>query len=167
MKNVVLIGMPGSGKSTVGVLLAKALAYEFVDTDLVIQERRGKTLRELIDSLGMEGFIAYEAETVVGIENQRAVIATGGSVVYRADAMARLKRDGTVVYLDVPLAVIASRLSDLQERGVVLAPDQSLEDLCAERKNLYEKYADITIQCGELGHNEIVRRIGSELSDVT
>ena len=143
--NIVLIGMPGVGKSTVGVVLAKALGYQFVDADLLIQEAEGKLLSELIEEHGTDGFIEIENRVNSQIHTHRSVIATGGSVVYGKEAMEHLKSIGTVVYLKQNLRVLQRRLRNLKGRGVVLKEGQTLVDLYKERTVLYEKYADITV----------------------
>lgn len=143
--NIVLIGMPGVGKSTVGVVLAKALGYQFVDADLLIQEAEGKLLSELIEEHGTDGFIEIENRVNSQIQTHRSVIATGGSVVYGKEAMEHLKSIGTVVYLKQNLRVLQRRLRNLKGRGVVLKEGQTLVDLYKERAVLYEKYADITV----------------------
>lgn len=143
--NIVLIGMPGVGKSTIGVVLAKALGYQFVDADLLIQEAEGKLLSELIEEHGTDGFIEIENRVNSQIQTHRSVIATGGSVVYGKEAMEHLKSIGTVVYLKQNLRVLQRRLRNLKGRGVVLKEGQTLVDLYKERTVLYEKYADITV----------------------
>lgn len=158
-RNIVLIGMPGAGKSTVGVVLAKKLGYGFVDSDLVIQSREGRLLHEIISERGVEGFWAVEEEANISIEAERTVIATGGSVVYGCKAMEHLKQIGTVVYLKLSCEAIADRLGDLDERGVTLREGQGLTELYAERVPLYEKYADFTVDCEHLPIREIVELI--------
>lgn len=143
--NIVLIGMPGVGKSTIGVILAKVLGYQFLDADLLIQKREGKLLKEIIAEVGTEGFIRIENQVNASIECSGTIIATGGSVVYGEEAMAHLKEIGTVIYLEVPFSVLERRLSDIKGRGVVLREGQTLYDLFMERTPLYEKYADIRI----------------------
>ena len=138
-RNIVLTGMPGAGKSTVGVVLAKRIGYRFVDSDLVIQEKYGKLLHELIEEQGVEGFWKIENEVNASLELQRSVIATGGSVIYGREAMEHLRRMGTVIYLKLPLAEVVERLGDLNARGVTLMPGQTLEELYEERVPLYEK----------------------------
>ena len=144
-ENVVLIGMPGCGKSTIGVVLAKVLGYEFTDSDLLIQKQEGKLLREIIAEQGEEEFIKIEEAVNAGIRTERHVIATGGSVIYSDKAMRHLKEIGTVVYLKLSFASICNRLGNIRRRGVVLKDGQSLKDLYDERTPLYERYADITI----------------------
>ena len=149
--NIVLIGMPGVGKSTVGVVLAKVLGYQFIDADLVIQEEEGKLLHQIIAEVGTEGFIEVENRVNASIQAEHAIIATGGSVVYGKEAMEHLKEIGTVVYLKLPFEVLNRRLKDIKGRGVVLKDGQTLKDLYEERVPLYEKYADVTIN--EFGLN--------------
>lgn len=144
-ENVVLIGMPGVGKSTVGVVLAKVLGYEFIDADLLIQKAEGKLLHEIIDERGTDGFIEVENRVNSQIDTHRSVIATGGSVVYGKEAMEHLRSIGTVVYLKQNLRPLERRLRNLKGRGVVLKPGQTLADLYKERTVLYEKYADVTV----------------------
>ena len=161
--NIILIGMPGVGKSTVGVVLAKKLGYAFLDADLVIQSREGKLLHEIISECGVEGFWEVEESVGESIETDRTVIATGGSALYGPKAMAHYKQIGTVIYLSLPLAGIRERLGDLDERGVTLREGQDLESLYAERLPLYEKYADITVACEGLEIREVVERIAGML----
>ena len=139
MNNVILIGMPGCGKSTAGVVLAKVLGYEFTDSDLLIQKREGKLLREIIAEYGEERFLEIEGEVNAGIQVDRHVIATGGSVVYSGKAMKHLKEIGRIVYLKLSYATICSRLGNIRRRGVVLKDGQSLKDLYDEA------YADIVL----------------------
>lgn len=157
--NIILIGMPGAGKSTVGVVLAKKLGYAFVDADLVIQSREGKLLHEIIAERGVEGFWKVEESVGESLEASRTVIATGGSAVYGERAMEHYKQIGTVVYLSLPLEDIRDRLGDLAERGVTLKEGQDLAGLYAERLPLYERYADITVECEGLSIREIVEKI--------
>lgn len=157
--NIILIGMPGAGKSTVGVVLAKKLGYAFVDSDLVIQEKEARLLHEIITEQGIEEFWSLENEVNASIIAENTVIATGGSAVYGNRAMEHFKRTGTVIYLKLSCAEIADRLGDLSERGVTLREGQGLTELYDERVPLYEKYADLTIECGHLSIREIVERI--------
>ena len=147
MDNIILIGMPGVGKSTLGVLLAKTLGMTFLDTDLVIQEQEGALLRDLIAARGIEGFLDLEGEVCAHLQAHRTVVATGGSVVYRSQAMAHLRELGTVVYLKLGYRALAKRLGSLKRRGVVLRPGQTLRMLYEERVPLYEQYAHLTIDC--------------------
>ena len=161
--NIVLIGMPGAGKSTVGVVLAKKLGFAFVDSDLVIQSREGKLLHEIISERGIEEFWSVEEEANASIDAHRTVIATGGSAVYGSRAMEHFKRIGTVIYLKLSCDAIADRLGDLNERGVTLRDGQGLRELYAERVPLYEKYADLTIDCEHLSIREIVGQIAQNV----
>ena len=154
--NVVLIGMPGAGKSTVGVVLAKKLGYQFIDSDLVIQEKYGKLLHDLIEENGVEGFWKIENDVNASLDTRRSVIATGGRVVYGRGAMDHLREIGRVIYLKLPFEEVAERLGDLSARGVTLMPGQTLADLFAERTPLYEKYAHITIDCSGKSLRELV-----------
>ena len=145
MKNVVLIGMPGCGKSTVGVVLAKILGYRFLDSDLLIQESENRLLHDIIEQEGIEGFEAIENKVNASIDVKRSVIATGGSVVYGREAMEHLRSIGVVVYIRLPFEEIRKRLGNLHKRGVAIREGQTLRDLYDERVPLYEKYADITV----------------------
>ena len=145
MDNVTLIGMPGSGKSTVGVLLAKALGYQFVDTDLLIQQREGALLQDVLDALGVEAFLDLEGEVLSGLACTGTVIAPGGSAVCRERGMKRLKELGRVVYLHVPLAELERRVDNITTRGIAMAPGQTLADVFAQREPLYRKYAGLTV----------------------
>ena len=156
-RNIVLIGMPGVGKSTVGVLLAKALFLSFLDTDVVIQSREGRRLQTIIHALGMEAFCALEERHVLSVQCRGTVIATGGSVVYGDAPMAHLKENGVVVHLDLPLALLKRRVSDLDSRGVVMAPGQTLESLYHDRQPLYVRHADLTVDCTNRTHEQVVR----------
>lgn len=155
MKNIVLIGMPGAGKSTVGVVLAKRLGYQFVDSDIVIQETENRLLHEIITAEGIDGFLEIENRINASLAFEKAVIATGGSVVYGEKAMRHLRGCGTVVYLQLSYATIEERLGDLNERGVAVKENQTLLSLYQERIPLYEKYADIIIDC----ENQPIRKI--------
>ena len=157
--NIILIGMPGAGKSTVGVLLAKILGYRFVDSDLIIQEETGKLLKDIIKEYGHNGFLEIEGRINASLDTYHTIIATGGSVVYEPEAMEHLKSIGTVIYLNVPFEALNRRLSNLTARGVVLNPGQTLLDLYNERTLLYEKYADITINEENLGTEETLKLI--------
>ena len=163
MKNVVLIGMPGSGKSTVGVVLAKVLGYRFIDSDLVIQEAEGKLLHEIISERGIEGFLEVENKINSELNPERSVIATGGSVIYGKEAMEHLSEIGTVVYLKLPYDVLVRRLGNLKDRGVVLKEGQTLKGLYEERTQLYEKYAQLTVDEETLGIRETVELVAEAL----
>ena len=164
MKNIVLIGMPGVGKSTAGVVLAKVLGYEFIDADLIIQQQEGKLLREIIAEVGTEGFIEVENRVNRQIEVEKSVIATGGSVVYGKEAMQHLREIGTVVYLKVSYDILEKRLHDIKGRGVVLKDGQDLRGLYEERVPLYEKYADITVCEDNLNVEQTIEKITEQLN---
>lgn len=161
--NIILIGMPGAGKSTVGVVLAKKLGYAFIDSDLVIQEKYGRLLHELIEENGVEGFWKIENDVNASLDTHRSIIATGGSAVYGAEAMEHLRTIGTVIYLQLPYEEVADRLGDLNARGVTLMPGQTLKDLYEERTPLYEKYAHVVISCS----GKMLREIVAEIAEVT
>lgn len=162
-KNITLIGMPASGKSTIGVILAKFTRYDFLDTDLVIQRETGHTLAELLVEHGVEGFCQIENDICSGVQAEHSVIATGGSVIYGEEAMQHLKEISTVVYLKVPLRELRRRLGDLEQRGVALRDGMTLADLYNERVPLYERYADVTIDETGRRTEQVVREIIKEL----
>ncbi len=161
--NVILIGMPGAGKSTVGVVLAKNMGYHFIDSDLVIQEKTGKLLSEIIEEEGLDGFKNIEDEINAGIEAENTVISTGGSVVYCEKAMEHFSKIGKIVYLDVSFESLKKRLGDLNKRGVAIKAGCTLQDLYDERKPLYEKYADIQIHVGKKNIPQTIKAIKKAL----
>lgn len=161
--NIVLIGMPGSGKSTVGVLLAKALQRDFLDTDVTLQAKEGRGLQEIIDQEGLDFFRRIEERHILSLNCRACVIATGGSVVYYPAAMAHLASSGVVVHLDLDLPSLTKRLTNLHLRGVVRVAGQTLNDLYAQRKPLYRKYARVNVPCARRTHEEIVNAIIAEL----
>lgn len=162
MNNIILIGMPGVGKSTVGVVLAKNLGYHFIDSDLVIQQKYGKLLHEIISEQGLAGFLRIEDQVNASIETDKSIIATGGSAVFGQDAMKHFKEIGTVVYLKLNYEEIENRLGDLKQRGVAMHEGETLRDVFESRIPLYEKYADITIDC----EGKQIREIVSEMKQL-
>jgi len=160
--NLVLIGMPGSGKSTVGVILAKKTSRDFVDTDLLIQTSQGRKLQDIVDHDGYVTLRHIEEEVLLDLRLRNHVIATGGSAVYSDQAMAHLKSEGLAIFLDVDLATLESRIPDFSTRGLAKRPDQSLSELFKERFGFYARYADITIKCDKLTHEEVCARIIDE-----
>jgi len=163
MENIILIGMPTAGKSTIGVILAKVLGYDFIDTDLLIQAREKKLLKEIIESKGLRGFVTIENEVNAHIIANRSVIATGGSVIYGEEAMEHLREIGKVVYIKLSYSAIKRRLLDAKQRGVVLKDNQTLYELYKERCPLYEKYAHVIIK----GNNKNIETLVQEIIDKT
>jgi shikimate kinase len=157
--NIILIGMCGVGKSTVGVLLAKALSRYFLDTDVYIQAIENKGLQEIIDEKGLEEFCKIEESHVLCIDVKNAVIATGGSVIYSDRAMKHLAKNGVIIHLDLDYDLIEKRVTNIDSRGIVMAKGKTLKSLYNDRHPLYQKYADITINCGTLNHDEVVSAI--------
>ena len=143
--NIILIGMPGAGKSTIGVILAKTLGMDFLDSDLAICRRRGTTLQQILDTEGLENFLDLEEDVILGLRPESTVLATGGSVPMRPRAMEHLKPQGTVIYLEVPLEELRTRLSNIRTRGIAFGPGETLDALYAKRTPIYEKWADLTI----------------------
>ena len=165
MKNVILIGMPGCGKSTVGVLLAKALGMRFLDTDVVFQAQQGRKLQEMINEIGIDAFLNMEEACVCGIECDHTVIATGGSVVYGKKAMRHLHNNGLIVYIRLPYQEIEKRLSNLATRGVTLREGQTLRDLCDERIPLYKAEADVVFDASHEEIEQTTRELADVISD--
>ena len=161
--NITLIGMPGAGKSTVGVVLAKVMGYRFVDSDLVIQEKTGKLLSEIIAERGIEGFLQIEDEINAELDCKKSIIATGGSAVYCKNAMAHLKEISTVVYIKLPYEKVKKRLGSLKDRGVALKEGQTLKNLYEERCPLYEKYADVVVEADTNSVENCMRKIVEEI----
>lgn len=163
MKNIVLIGMPGCGKSTVGVLLAKAMGFRFIDTDIVIQNRTGRLLQQIIDSDGLDAFCIEEERAIMSVEEQgNCVIATGGSAVYSRSAMLYLKQRGYVYYLSLPVEQVEKRINNITTRGIAMRKGDSIVDVFRRRRQLYEEYADITVDCAGKSLEEIVAEICEE-----
>jgi shikimate kinase len=161
--NIVLIGMPGSGKSTVGVILAKLTRRNFVDTDVLIQTSQSRSLQDIVDSEGYLVLREIEEKVILTHDCRNCVIATGGSAVYSRAAMEHLKKDGVVVFLKADLQTLEARVQDYSTRGLAKRPDQSLADLFAERSALYTRYADMFVECRGLTHEEVCARIIKEL----
>lgn len=164
MDNIILIGMPGSGKSTVGVVLAKALGLRFLDVDLLIQEREGALLQELIDSRGVEAFLDLERDAILSLDCRGTVIAPGGSCVCREESAAHMRGLGTVVYLQLSLEDVTKRIRNLASRGIALRPGQTLADVYRYRAPLYEKCAHITVPCGGQSLTDTVEEVKRALA---
>ena len=158
MKNIILIGMPGCGKSTIGVLLAKAMGFRFIDTDITIQNRTGMLLQQIIDQKGLDWFCIEEERAIMSVEE------TGGSAVYSRSAMMYLKEHGYVYYLALPVEQVEKRLHNIKTRGIAMRPGDSIEDVFRRRRALYEEYADITVDCAGKSIEEIVEEIVGEHS---
>lgn len=161
--NIILIGLPTSGKSTVGVILAKILGMQFLDTDLLIQQQTSERLNEIIAEKGTQGFLQIEASVCSAIDVDHTVIATGGSVVFSAEAMEHLKTNGTVVYLQISVDELKKRLHDAKARGVILRDGESIEELYAERETLYRQYADAVVSEEGLRLEETVCAVREKL----
>lgn len=164
MKNIILVGMPGSGKSTLGILLAKKIHYGFIDSDSVIVAKEDKLLPELIEELGNEGFLELEAQVNSSITAKHCVISTGGSAIYRGDVIEKMKENGIVVYLKISYEEVKKRLGDLKKRGVVLKEGFTLKDLYNERAPLYEQHADYIIELNESSVEESAEKIRKTIS---
>ena len=158
-KNLILIGMPGVGKSTAGVLLAKATGRDFLDTDVLIQAREGRSLQQLLNTLGRDAFIRLEARHLTALDLGHTVVATGGSAVYSAGAMQRLAAYGRVIYLQLPLEILERRIRNMGTRGIVKEPGQTLAEIYEQRSPLYERWAEFTIDCRDLTADQVVDAI--------
>ena len=165
MKNIILIGMPGAGKSTIGVLLAKSLLMDFVDTDLLIQKKYTTSLCDIINSKGIEEFLKIENDVISSWSFLNCIIATGGSAVYGAEAMEKLKKDGTAVYLRLLPDEIEKRINNIHTRGIAMKEGTSIAELYCERAPLYEKYADIIIDCAGLTPEQCVDAIAEKIKE--
>ena len=163
LDNVILIGMSGAGKSTLGVLLAKALGKQFVDTDIALQQADGRLLQQILDSDGVEAFLRLEEDVIAGLELHDCVIATGGSVVYSDRAMQHLKQNGIAVYLAVEFAELETRLSNITTRGIVFKGKNDLYEVYRERLPLYQRYADITVDCS---HTDVESALSQILQSI-
>ena len=163
MDNIILIGMPGAGKSTLGVLLAKAMGKLFVDTDIIIQQKTKRLLQDIIDNDGTEAFLSLEEEILLSVNEENTVIATGGSAVYSEKAMEHFKKSGKIVYLHVDFDEIVKRVTNITTRGIVLKNGKTLSDAFDERKPLYDRFADITIDCTGNSVEQSVKKIMESL----
>ena len=164
-RSVVLIGMPGAGKSTLGVLMAKELALDFVDTDVLIQLREGKTLQDIMNESDYLNLRRIEGEVIAAADLPKHVIATGGSAVYSAEGMQNLKRFGPIVFLDCSAEELRRRIHNYESRGIAKAPGQSFAELFAERQALYRQYADITVECDGRDLQRVLEQVLQELAD--
>lgn len=164
-ENIILIGMPGAGKSTVGVLLAKSAAYDFLDTDLVIQKQQGMPLQQIIDSRGIEDFLKKEEQALLSVSCTKTVIATGGSAIFSEKGMEHLKKNGVCVYLKVDEQELIRRLTNIKTRGIACKKGETVADIIAERSAFYEKYADITVYCGSGPAESTVESIINKLAE--
>ena len=162
--NIVLIGMPGAGKSTLGVLLAKELSRSFMDTDIYIQTQEGRTLQTIIEEKGVAGFLEIEESHVLSLRPVGYVVATGGSVVYSLKNMTHLKTGGVTILLELSLPLLIRRIQDMDSRGIAMAQGQDLASLYHERKPLYDRYADVRVSCDHKGHEQVLREILSRLA---
>ncbi len=162
--NIILIGMPGSGKSTVGVILAKMIAKRFLDTDILIQNREKRTLQQIIDGQGHMVLRNIEEEILLSIRCNQHIIATGGSAAYSDPGMQHLKMNGIVVFLHTSLNALRKRINNYETRGIAKRPDQSFQDLFDERFILYKKYADVTVECSDLTQDQVCDRVVSYLN---
>ncbi len=162
-KNIILIGMPGAGKSTVGVILAKRIGFHFIDTDLLIQSQEKCRLQQLIDTQGLDNFRKIEEQILLNLHTDQSVIATGGSVVYSKNGLQKLGLSGYRIYLQIGLPTLRKRIADMGQRGLVMNKGQTFEQLYQERSPLYEEFADLTITCGELNAEQVAAAIEKKL----
>lgn len=165
-KNIVLIGMPGAGKSTLGVLLAKVLGMSFIDTDLILQEKEQRLLQDILDQDGIDGFLKIEEDVLLSLQAHNCVIATGGSAVYSRAAMQHLQENGIVVYIKVSLSELEKRLQNMASRGVVMGKGENLKDLYDKRTKLYEYYTDCSVDTTDLTIEKTVTRIIASLYNI-
>lgn len=165
MKNIILIGMPGCGKSTIGVLLAKSLGYDFCDVDLVIQKQQKRKLQNIIDNDGLDYFLKAEEQALLSVDVTRTVIATGGSAVFSQRGMEHLKQNGICIYLKLTVPELIHRLTNIKTRGIACCKGETIEEIMAEREVFYNKYADITIDCQKKKAEDIVTEITEKTGD--
>jgi len=163
--NIVLIGMPGAGKSTLGVLLSKTLGMPFLDTDLLIQQSEGRLLQDIINDVGINGFLAIEESTLLNVDVEGHVIATGGSAIYSSKAVEQLKKNSKLIYLKLKFSQIEKRIQNISSRGIVISKDQSLQDLFNERAPLYEANADIIINCSGKHIEDVISLIKEKFAN--
>ncbi len=161
--NIILIGMPGAGKSTVGVILAKRIGFHFIDTDLIIQAREKCRLQQIIDIQGLEKFRQIEEQMLLNLHPEHSVVATGGSVIYCEKGLEALGKTGILIYIQVSLTALQKRIADMGQRGLVMAKEQTFKHLYQERTPLYEKFANLTIPCGEINAEQVAARIEKEI----
>ncbi len=162
--SIILIGMPGAGKSTVGIILAKRLSKDFIDTDVLIQVTEGRNLQDIVDNEGYMALRAIEEKMLLGLTCFNCVVSTGGSAVYSERAIRHLKEQGIAVFLDADIATLNSRVCDYEVRGLAKRPDQTFAELFEERLVLYRKYADLTVNCVDLAQEEVCAQIIQKLS---
>lgn len=163
VRSIALIGMPGSGKSTLGILLAKKLGWHFLDTDIGIQTRAGETLQQIVDDRGYMHLRTLEEQILLEVPLSQCVIATGGSAIYSTAGMAHIKTMATIIYLQVSVDQLQRRIDDYGQRGIARRPEQSFEDLYLEREPLYRHYADITVDCGEYSPQQMIKKLALAL----
>ncbi|MCK5784330.1 MAG: shikimate kinase [Desulfobacterales bacterium] len=161
--NIILIGMPGAGKSTVGVILAKRIGYNFIDTDLIIQAQEKQRLQQIIDIQGLENFREIEEQMLLNLHPKHSIIATGGSVIYSKKGLEELGKFGHRIYIQVPLKVLQQRIADMGQRGLVMEKGQTFEQLYRERTPLYKKFADMTISCEDINGEQVAAKIEKEM----
>lgn len=163
--NIVLIGMPGAGKSTIGVLLAKSINYQFIDTDLIIQSQNGSKLYEIINEKGIDEFLKIENDTLAGVNVEKSVIATGGSAIFGEEAMTHLKSIGYIVYIRLSCEEIERRINNIKTRGIAMSKGKTISDIYGDRTPLYEKYADIIVDCENTTIEDCVEMIMDKCSE--
>jgi len=162
--NIILIGMPGAGKSTIGVILAKRIGFQFIDTDLIIQAQEKRRLQQIIDTLGLDEFRKIEERMLLDLDAEYCVIATGGSVIYSQEGLQKLGKSGYRIYIQTPLNVLQQRIADMGQRGLVMGKGQTFTQLYQERTPLYEKFADLTISCKETNAERVAAKIEENIN---
>jgi shikimate kinase len=159
MNNIILIGMPGSGKSTIGIVLAKTLGYTFIDTDILIQNQENRLLQNIIEDEGIRGFLTIESRVITSCDYDRCIIATGGSAVLCENTMHYLSNMGRIIFLKLNLDIVTERINNISTRGIVMDKEQTLKDIYESRMPLYEEYADIIVDCNSKSFEEVVEHI--------